>query len=687
MTRLKNLLVKLATPAFFGILCFDNGLRAEVGDPTVMTNHPVYPGEGAFQEVEDCVRFATKGHTAAQDKAIALYQWMLTHQYHLMSPQECIYPGETVDTAKSQSERIVYDANRARFSYGYGLCGTVHAWNEPYWNALGMPARRRAFPGHTNSEVFYDGSWHAFDTDMAGLLFRKDGVVAGYEDIIADPSLITSVRPPIPHYPFAWPGDYEAMRSGWKEVSKGGDWFKLYNGGFAAHPGIVHLRSGETWTRWFDRDHYGGPDQRRFWHNGKGGPERRWTFVNTGDTRHDGDKANARGDASYCNGDFVYTPALSNDSFREGIVDASPNLRSQSTSPRLHSSDRTAALVTFHHLSPYVICGKPVDGANPMTGNATDGFVVEATLVGKVTGRVSIDSGQTWTDVPLVRNADLPAGESNKPYSVRADLTDIVKGNYGWQVAFDWTGGAGIDAVTFKTTTQVSQSIYPRLKPGGSEITYRTASRSVTAITPNFSLPEAQCEKFEQVDMRSSNLIYKGLASGSALAYETTNNKPAHLVLRIDQTAKPIREIRAAIRYGLRSPTPEGSAFSLEVSTDQGKTWRRFADADIAADNEFSSGWLAGKTEVEAASNYPILVRINLYAGGYRTGLLQAHLYGIHETSAAQKAELSYGWRENGQPKTWTQAVDDASDGRVFQIPTADQIVDEYVRITVPAGT
>lgn len=220
--KLKKLIIALATTVAILASLSASNVNAEVGDPTIMTNHPVYPGEGAFQEVEDCVRFATSGQTSAQDKAIALYQWLLTHQYHLMSPQECIFPGETVDTASTRSERIVYDANRARFSYGYGLCGTVHAWNEPYWQALAMPARRRAFPGHTNSEVFYDGGWHALDTDMASLLFRKDGVVAGYEDIMADPTLITSVRPPLPHYPFAWPGDFEAMRSGWQEIAKGG---------------------------------------------------------------------------------------------------------------------------------------------------------------------------------------------------------------------------------------------------------------------------------------------------------------------------------------------------------------------------------------------------------------------------------------------------------------------------------
>ncbi len=184
--------------------------------------------------------------------------------------------------------------------------------------------------------------------------------------------------------------------------------------------------------------------------------------------------------------------------------------------------------------------------------------------------------------------------------------------------------------------------------------------------------------------MRSPNLVYKGLSTGSVRAYETTNNKPGHLVLRLQQNGKPIRQLRAAIQYGLRSPTPDGSIFSLEVSTDQGLSWQRFAESEIAADNEFSSGWLAGKTDVNPTTDDPILVRINLYAGGYTTGLLQAHLYGVYETDLPQRAELTFGWKENGEAKTWSKVVSDTTQAQKFQVPTGEKIVDDFVRISVP---
>src|SRR5262245_33957811 len=103
---------------------------ADVGDPTIETDHPQHSVECAFQTIEQCVARATAGKTEPQDKAIAMYLWILSHQFHLMSPQEWGMPGLVPDTRKEGvADLIVFDAQRARFSYGYALCGTVHAWN------------------------------------------------------------------------------------------------------------------------------------------------------------------------------------------------------------------------------------------------------------------------------------------------------------------------------------------------------------------------------------------------------------------------------------------------------------------------------------------------------------------------------------------------------------------------------
>lgn len=628
---------------------FASNVLAVVGDPTLRTDHPHYPGEGAFQTIDDCVRFATAGQKTEQEKALALYNWMLTHQWHLMSPQEPTALPVAPDTAKTNEDLIVYDASRARFSYGYGLCGTVHAWNEPYWKSLGFQVRRRAFPGHTNSEIEYAGSWHAFDTDMAGLLFRKDGVVAGYEDIIADRSLIKSSKPPFPCYPFAWPSDYQAMCDGWNQVAQGGNWYKMYNGGYEAHPGIVNLRSGETFTRYYDRDQFGGPTKRRFWHHQPGGPARDWTFANNGTPQHDGEKHNARSKVSYCNGLFEYTPNLT----AETIVDNS---------------------MEFRHFSPYVICGDPVDDANPMTGKATDGLVIEGKSKGKVSISLSTDEGQTWS-----------TSEREVEGTFREDFTDLAKGRYGWRVRLTWPAGSSVDQLKFTTTTQVCQAIYPRLKPGGSEVLYRAAGRGVSAVLPNWTLSEEAIGKtIEARELRSNNVKYVARSLENKLVYQTTNNKPAHVVFRVTGEGKPLTEIRAAARYKIRSPAPERTDFHLDLSIDGGKTWKKFGESLSPADNEYSSGWVYGHATIAEPQVQEALVRVTFYQDGYPTGLMDVQLYGIYQTPSPTAAKLTYAWREAGEVKTYSKPLPQGTFQQKFTIPTSDTITDEFIRMEVP---
>lgn len=645
--------------------------EAEVGDPTIRTDHPQYAGEGAFQTVEDCVRFAAAGKADPQERAIAMYLWLLTHQFHLASPQEWNVPGEVPDTEHVHDDLTVQDANRARFSYSYGLCGTVHSWNEVYWRALGMPSRRRAFPGHVNSEIFYNDRWHTFDTDMAGLLFREDGQVAGYEDLRKDPSLATQARPPLPCYPFAWPGDFQTMKDGWEQVARGGDWYAMYNGGYAAMPGVVHLRAGETFTRWFDRDHWGGPAKRRFWHHLPGGPFRNWTFANRGEPEHRGADSNSRGNASYCNGEFIYRPDLSRPHYREGVFQQSDNVSQQAASPRLSSEDGNEASVTFQHFSPYVICGDPADDANPMSSPATEGMVISGKAVGNVAMDVSADRGQTWQELGSVSGG------------FGRDLTESFKGRYGWLIRFRWSGAAGLDALEFRTTTQVSQTIYPRLKAGGCDVVYRAASRGVVPVRPNFGLPEEALKDVEVKSLRSSNVAYLGRGKQSRLAYQVQGNKPGEVVFRVS-SASPLLEVTAAARYAVRSPSPPDCDFHMDISTDGGATWRKFAQADVPTDNEYSSGWIYGSADVANAQSNEALVRVHLYAGGYPTGLLDAELYGLYQTQKPQALELTYGWSENSQSKSQLEKIPTGAAQHSFQIPTGADLTDEFIRLAAP---
>jgi hypothetical protein len=649
-------------------------VRADVGDPTVETNHPRYSGEGAFQTVEQCVARATAGKNGVQDRAIALYLWILSHQWHSLSPQEWNVPGLVPDPAQeTQFDMIVQDANRARFSYGYGLCGTVHAWNEVYWRALGLRARRRGFPGHTNSEIEYGGSWHAFDTDMAGLLFRKDGVVAGYEDVVRDPGCFDRDHWPLPRYPFAWPQDFEAMRAGWKEVARGGAWPKMYQGGYAAQPAIVHLRAGETFTRYFDPDHFGGIAERRFWHHqAPGGPFRDWTFANLGTPTQQGGKCNCHGNATYCNGEFVYHPNLTTVGYREGVVHESANVGNAGASPHLRSRDGGQASVIFEHFSPYVICGRPADGCNSTSAPATGGLVLAGQAVGAVNLSVSADLGQTWVEAGTIEG------------KFERDLTEAVKGRYGWQLRFTWEGNCGLDDLTCTTVTQVSQAIYPRLRPGGCEVTYRAAARAVAPVLPDFGAPEPLILALEEKAFRSANVVYTGRSPKSLKAYSVQGNKPAVVVYKVTSPTQ-LLQVSAAAQVTVPVPPPaEGCDFHLDLSTDGGKRWQLLGRADIPSDHELSSAWIYGQRDIAESNARVALIRVCFYAGGYALGLKSLELYGLRVTAPPQALTLTYAWKEGAHARTYHEFIPAGTRQRSFQVPTGTAVVDEYVRLEVP---
>lgn len=651
------------------------------GDVLIQTSHPQYPGEGAFQTVDDCVAFATRNQTDVQDKAIAMYKWFLTHQWHLMSPMEWCVPGRAPDTADPGNyETVVFDANRARFSYGYGLCGTTHAWNEVYWKAMGLRARRREFPNHINSEVFYQDEWHAFDSDMAGLIFRPDGVVAGYADLQKQPGLINNQTSRLPHYPFDWPNDFETMKRGWQQVAEKKNWYSLHNGGYASHPGIVQLRSGESFTRWFDRDHYGGPSRRRFWHNQPGGPERNWSFLNTEDPFHEGKNSNARNIASYCNGEFAYEPPLHSEACRDSLVGNSNNIGFRKLAPRLYSTDGKLASATFRHFSPYVICGDPEDDANPMTGRATDGFVIHAKVKGTIKCEVSADQGQSWSVVPQE-----PVQSATNDNSLRVDLTEFVKGRYGWQVRFSWHGDSGVDSVKFTTTTQVCQAMYPRLTANGCTVNYKSTPRAVVAMIPNFGLAEEQIGKFEVKSLRTANLKYTPRSVTNRYAFKATNNKPAAVVFKIAAPTE-LQEVRAAVRYQLPVPPTAGCDVRLEVSTDAGLSWQEFAKAEIPDDNEFSSGWLAGIAKVTANPAREAWVRVRFQTPGRPAALIDARLYGIHQVKPPEKVSVQLGWLQDGKRLSKQVNLAAGVTSTSIFVPTGDQIVDRFVRIEANAA-
>ena len=472
------------------------------------------------------------------------------------------------------------------------------------------------------------------------------------------------------------------MKKGWQEVAKRESWYKLYNGGCECHPAIVQLRAGESFTRWYDRDHFGGFGKRRFRQNQKGGPHRTWSYFNSGKPIHNAGDSNSRNEATYCNGEFRYKPVLDCEDCAADLEDHSANVGFRDQSPKLWSNDQLKATATFRHFSPYVICGDPVDDVNPMTGAATDGLVVTGIAIGDVQCHVSADQGQSWQSVKLSSARSTAAGvaaQRSRPFT--ADITEHVKGRYGWLVRFTWSQSAGIDRLEFVTTTQVCQAMYPRLTENGCEVQYQSQPRGVVAVLPDFGVAEENVGRFEEIRLRSRNLKYAARTATNRYPYQASNDQPATVVFMI-KAPKPIKTIHAAVRYQIPvTPTP-GCDFRLAYSIDEGQSWTEFARAEIAADNEFSSGWLSGKAEIEAGRTTAALVRVHLHTPGRKAALIDAQLYAVHSVSLPGPVSVEFGWLEDGILRTDRSIIGPGTNATTLRIPThSGKIRDQFVRI------
>jgi len=82
----------------------------------------------------------------------------------------------------------VLDPIRLMNSYGFGLCYQIAPLLADLWEAGGIgPARVWFLTGHTVAEVFYDGGYHYFDSDMMGYNVLPDQTVASVQYLVDHP--------------------------------------------------------------------------------------------------------------------------------------------------------------------------------------------------------------------------------------------------------------------------------------------------------------------------------------------------------------------------------------------------------------------------------------------------------------------------------------------------------------------
>ncbi len=356
--------------------------------------------------------------------------------------------------AYEEPQGEVLDSLKLINSYGFGLCYHIAPVLADVWKAAGFADARVWFlTGHTVAEVFYDGAYHHYDSDMLGYSTigrgaPRDSVVASVHQLETDPSIMLSklkdprhVDPALVDRPW-YPADVNAGAIGDLALtfsSKDDNSLFAFQRSPAGYRTDFVLRPGERLVRYFH------PERPGLYYLPYKFDGQTWTefpreFAEYRIRTADGPRSQK--DARlWGTGRFEYRPELG------------------------------AALVeTFTVQSPYVI----IDAE----------FQLEASLAGtadRITLETSTDQGRAWS----------PAGELLGPFkgTWKAEPTVLtrsangrrtaVSGRYGYLVRLTRTGGAKASSLLMLTRVQLNPRTLPALAAGRNQLTFESSTPQV----------------------------------------------------------------------------------------------------------------------------------------------------------------------------------------------------------------
>jgi hypothetical protein len=468
--------VRYLTPLLFGAL-----LSAQVYSPKLLAE-----GQPDSSDMASLVAgIYTQAHAQTpREKAEAIWRFFLTDGrfvkpgfwYHIAGWSYEEPAGEVLDPIKLLN------------SYGFGLCYHIAPLLQAAFLAGGFQDARCWFlTGHTVTEVFYDGAYHYFDSDMMGYNVQGDGPFQGkpvvsVQQLERDSGILlgklkapNQVKPGTVDNPW-YPADVNASAIGDLAAlfTSANDNF-LYSGSrySSGHTMDFVLRPDEKLIRFFK------PEQPGLYYLPYKFDGQKWTefpqeFSEYQIRTVDGPRSQ-KDDRTWATGRIEYTPKQSLDQ---------PEIRIKMP-------------------SPYVI----ID-AN---------FKMLATLTSKqdrLRVETSVDGGQTWT------MAGELVGPHNREWSTQPKVIvnsehgrlTAVSGTYGYEVKITRQGRAQITAGSLQLVSRIELNprSLPALHPGRNEFTF-TSGPAVERIEIPAPLQCASLSGLEVTNEKGQGLLHPPL--------------------------------------------------------------------------------------------------------------------------------------------------------------------------------
>ncbi len=631
------------------VLLAAGAASADNGDPQVKTDHPWYPGELSCSTFERL--FATQADLykrvvgvepkTDEQKALAAFLWRNTHYWH-GTEGAGDYWGKGFGQGGDSRTR---DYWTGLFGHGYGLCGTTHSQWVAEMEALLGHGRGRGLgvEGHNSFEVWLtggpygEGKWVLLDHDISTVVYNKDGsALLSMPEVKADLKNLGNQKY-MPEKQHGWivaglhPQDAFGVYTKYSTAE--------YAAGYAGPTPMLHLRRGETLRRIFEPGLEDGKTYVYWGQNlnqgGIPGPARPQTWVNQPEKMYQSKESSPYKDgrARFANAVYTYVPNFATADYKEGVV------------------EETDGQVTFEFYTPYVIGCTPPDLKKEWgiyDAGGKNGLILKGKLNCPVS--VSVDQGKTWKD--------------GGAFADGLDLTDHVKGYRQYLLRF----GAGAKALaggglSIRTVCEVSVSIIPRLKDGGTKVTFESSGRGVVSAGP--TLPQGEAH------------VVDGKFGTRAVTLELATPR-----------REPVATIVAAAQVGSSCPPDPNFKYQIEYSTDGGKGWKPLLkDWTVARRGDeppdfWSQSMTWGSVDLADGPTTPVRVRFKNDGG---KNYLRAELHLIYKTGEKDATKVTFDWKDDAGDHRESH-VFSAGKPAPWELQTGKNVVTRWVEYEPQGG-
>lgn len=578
----------------------------------------------------------------------------------------------------------VLDPIKLLNSYGFGLCYQDGPLMAATYKAGGFKDARVWFlTGHTVAEVFYDGAYHYYDSDMLGYnpigtgpVKQRD--VASVWQIEHDPNIILSnvtgpdsSNPKTVDYPW-YPADVHAgAMGGMAELftSTNDNYLYAYNRVPHGHTMDFVLRPGERMVRYFH-------------------PESPELFYLP--YASNGTQTNVLPDLAEFNISVAKGPRSEKDyrTWATGKIEYQP----AGTGDAVVSTKRHETAITFSMPSPYVI----ID-AN---------FSVNAALPAaedKLSAETSVDGGHTWSQsgtvsgpfngIWKVQPARLPGAKGHE---------NAVSGSYGYLVRFisaaDGTRKPVLKDFSLTTLFQLNPRTLPALTPGVNTMEYSSDDTDRTELL-------VRTETLKDYATSIQNATYEDQGGQGYLI--NNNGKPAEVIFELTGEDRPLSGFDTGGRFldlrdgiapnkftaEIRKVTPwpanakgPGSA-SISWATSKHGPWKTIWSYDPKLT------WRDGQP-IPQLLRWPEVDRsVRDLPAGTRRVYVRYSIDGLAidhfrlatvqpaNPTATQNLRITQVWRENGVEKKSQQAISNAGQSHQYKIDIPENAQVENVAV------